>query len=194
MTPLAALLSDIKACTICKDVLPFAPNPVLRVQETSKILIIGQAPGLRVQLTNLSWNDRSGDELRRWLGVSRTQFYDTDIFSIMPLGFCYPGRGTHGDLPPRPECAPAWHRRVLALLPDISLVLLIGQYAQRYYLGKTAYPTLTETVSKAEQYLPLYFPLVHPSPRNKRWHIKNPWFATDTIPLLQSVVQPYLSS
>lgn len=187
-----SLLSEIRACTICKEHLPFAPRPVLSVSPYAKILVIGQAPGTKVQNTGIPWNDQSGKELRRWLGVEPEVFYDNSIFAIMPMGFCYPGTGKSGDLPPRPECAPAWHKKVLENMPDIKLTLLIGQYAQNYYLGKNAYPTLTENVKKFSKFLPHFMPLVHPSPRNKIWQKKNPWFETEVVPELRKIVRDYI--
>jgi len=188
--PLAVLLDEIRACTLCAD-LPLGPNPVVRAATSARILIIGQAPGTRVHATSIPWNDPSGDRLRDWMNVDRDTFYDSSRIAIMPMGFCYPGRGRGGDLPPRPECAPAWHAQVLSQLPDIRLILLIGQYAQRYYLGDN-FTTVTETVKRAAEMPTPYFPLVHPSPRNTYWLKKNAWFEGEVVPALASKVAEFL--
>ena len=178
------LLNEIKTCTICKDFLPYAPNPIIRASTKSKILIIGQAPGQKVQNSGIPWDDASGKELRSWLHVTSDQFYDKTLFSIMPMGMCYPGTGKSGDLPPRKECAITWHDKVLAKMPNIQLILLIGKYAQDYYLGKSVKENLTETVRNYQDYLPNYLPLPHPSPRNNIWKRKNEWFTHDILPIL----------
>jgi uracil-DNA glycosylase len=179
------LLNEIKACTICKDYLPYAPNPIIRASTESKILIIGQAPGQKVQNSGIPWDDASGKELRAWLNVTTEQFYDSKLFAIMPMGMCYPGTGKSGDLPPRKECAVVWHEKVIAKIPNIQLTLLIGKYAQEYYLGKHAKENLTETVRNYKDYLPNYLPLPHPSPRNNIWKRKNEWFVDDVLPILK---------
>lgn len=186
------LLKEIIACTICKEHLPFAPKPIIRSSARSKILIIGQAPGQKVQNSGIPWDDASGKELRSWLNVTSDQFYDSSIFAIMPMGMCYPGTGKSGDLPPRKECATAWHLKVLAKMPDIQLTLLIGKYAQEYYLGKLVKENLTETVRNYKDYLPNYLPLPHPSPRNNIWKRKNEWFAHDILPILNLRIQDIL--
>jgi uracil-DNA glycosylase len=183
------LLQEIRACQVCKNFLPNAPRPVLQASTTSKILIIGQAPGSKVQATGIPWDDQSGDELRRWLGVNKAQFYDSQLFALMPMGFCYPGKGGSGDLPPRPECAPLWHHQLLEKMTTIQLTILIGQYAQKHYLGKDFQPTLTENVKRFATFLPQYLPLVHPSPRNNIWQKKNPWFELEIVPVLQEKVK-----
>ena len=188
------LLKEIKACTICKEHLPFAPKPIIRASARSKILIIGQAPGQKVQNSGIPWDDASGKELRSWLNVTSDQFYDTSIFAIMPMGMCYPGTGKSGDLPPRKECATAWHEKVLAKIPNIQLTLLIGKYAQDYYLGKLVKENLTETVRNYKEYLPNYLPLPHPSPRNNIWKKKNEWFAHDILPILNLRVHEILKN
>jgi uracil-DNA glycosylase len=167
------LLTEIRHCTICKDFLPNLPKPIISASKDSKILIIGQAPGQKVQNSGIPWNDASGNELRLWLNVNAEQFYDTRLFAIMPMGMCFPGTGKSGDLPPRKECAIAWHEKVLAVMPKIQLTLLIGKYAQDYYLKATAKNNLTETVRHYESYLPKYLPLPHPSPRNNIWKKKS---------------------
>ena len=185
------LLMQARACRICEAHLPLGPRPVLQMTPQARILIIGQAPGLKVHQTGIPWNDASGDTLRRWLELSREQFYDPQLLAIMPMGFCYPGKGKSGDLPPRPECAPAWHQQLLDVLPNIELTLLIGQYAQRYYLGKR-YNTLTETVRHWREFAPKVLPLPHPSPRNRYWLTKNPWFESEELPALRQRVHQVL--
>src|SRR5690554_3147108 len=186
-----SLLREVRACRLCEAHLPLGPRPVVQLGGGARILIIGQAPGTRVHNTGIPWNDPSGDTLRRWLEVGREQFYDPELFAIMPMGFCYPGKGKSGDLPPRPECAPTWHQRILDALPHIELTLLIGQYAQRYYLGNR-YPTLTETVRHWRDFAPTQLPLPHPSPRNRRWLTQNPWFEREELPALQARVHQAL--
>lgn len=186
------LLSEIRACTICKSFLPNEPKPIIRASKHSKILIIGQAPGQKVQNSGIPWDDLSGKALREWLGINSEQFYDTNLFAIMPMGMCYPGTGKTGDLPPRKECAITWHQKVIDQMPNIQLTLLIGKYAQDYYLGKESKENLTETVKNYTAYLPNYIPLPHPSPRNNIWMKKNQWFATDVIPYLQCQVKTIL--
>jgi uracil-DNA glycosylase len=158
----------------------------------SKILLVSQAPGTKAHASGIPWDDAGGRTLRKWMDVEASLFYDTKIFGIMPMGFCYPGRGNGGDLPPRPECAPKWHHELWHEMPEIRLVLLIGQYAQNYYLGKDKKKNLTETVRNYKNYLPKFFPLVHPSPRNRMWHRRNPWFEEEVIPALQNEVHALL--
>lgn len=182
-------MQEIMLCEVCKAHLPNPPNPVLQASVHAKILLIGQAPGQKVQNTGIPWNDASGNELRRWLGVSKEQFYNKDLFALVPMGFCYPGTGKHGDLPPRPECQPLWHPQLLAKMDNIKLTILIGQYAQKHYLDKNYKSTLTANVKNFRAFLPQYLPLVHPSPRNRRWHKKNDWFEWEVIPVLQDIIQ-----
>lgn len=186
------LLTEIRSCSVCKQYLPNIPRPILQASTQSKIIIIGQAPGQKVQNSGIPWDDQSGNELRRWLGVDKKQFYNDKLFALVPMGFCYPGKGSSGDLPPRPECAPLWHNAVLAKMRNIKLIILIGQYAQKYYLGEKLKPTLTETVKHFKLFLPEFLPLVHPSPRNKIWQKKNPWFERDILPVLQKTVKGIL--
>ena len=186
---LQKLTKKIRACELCKQHLPFEPNPIVRPSKKAKILIIGQAPGTKVHETSISWNDASGNQLRAWMGIDRDIFYNIDKVAIMPMGFCYPGKGKSGDLPPRPECAPQWHEPLLTLMPQIKLVLLIGMYAQKYYLQDQRKTNLTETVKAWEDYMPKYLPMPHPSPRNKLWLKKNAWFERDVVPVLKSQVK-----
>ncbi|GLQ32116.1 uracil-DNA glycosylase family protein [Litoribrevibacter albus] len=177
---LTDLLSEVRACRICQAVLE--PNPVVRASVDAELLIIGQAPGTRVHATGIPWNDPSGDRLRSWLSMDKSDFYDEAKVAIIPMGFCYPGKGKSGDLPPRPECAEAWHARLLALLPKVRLTLLVGSYAQNYYLGRSKKKTLTETVKNYREYLEKGFlPIPHPSPRNTLWLKKNPWFEDEVV-------------
>ena len=185
------LLKDIAACTLCATHLPAGPRPVVQASPKSKILIIGQAPGRRVHASGIPFDDPSGDRLRQWLGIDRATFYNPELVGIMPMGFCYPGSSKSGDLPPRPECAPTWHNKLLGHLQQVEITLLVGKYALDHYLKPKPYPTLTETVRHWEEYLP-YLPLVHPSPRNVAWHKKNPWFETEVVPHLQARVKKIL--
>ncbi|MFT4073901.1 MAG: uracil-DNA glycosylase family protein [Asticcacaulis sp.] len=189
------LLDDITACTLCAPYLPLGPRPVLQAGDPrARILIIGQAPGLKVHMTGIPFNDASGDRLRDWMGVTREQFYDPSQAAIMPMGFCYPGKGKSGDHPPRPECAPLWHARLRATLPDIRFTLLIGAYAQGYYLGKRRKANLTETVRAWRDYIGEgILPLVHPSPRNRIWLKRNPWFEAEVIPHLKTAIMTALT-
>ena len=186
------LLCDIKECTVCSEHLPLGANPVMAADVSSKIVIIGQAPGIKVHKTSIPWNDPSGKQLRRWMGIEEDDFYDPAKVAIIPMGFCYPGKGKSGDLPPRPECAPLWHDQLLTKMKQIELTILIGQYAQNHYLGDRMMDNLTNTVKSYNQYLPEYLPLPHPSPRNRFWLSKNPWFMEDVIPILQEKVQKAL--
>lgn len=186
------LLDKISQCTICKAHLPLGPHPVVTASKDSKIIIIGQAPGTKVHNSGVPWDDQSGKKLREWLNVSDSDFYDTKNFAIMPMGFCYPGKGKTGDLPPRKECAPEWHDALLKQMPKVELVILIGAYAQKYYLKDKAKRTLTETVGDYKTYLPYYFPVPHPSPTNRFWRSKNPWFELTIVPELQQVVKQIL--
>lgn len=166
--------------------------PVYTAGPNAKIVIVGQAPGNKAQTSMKPWNDVSGVLLRKWLGVSEEQFYNPDLFALVPMDFYYPGKGTHGDLPPRKDFAKKWHPRLLALMPHVQLIILVGAYAQKYYLGKDAKANLTQSVRAYEGYLPTYFPLVHPSPLNFRWRAKNPWFEQDVVPVLEQQVQRIL--
>ena len=186
---LSQVAREAKACTLCERHLPLGPRPVFLVGAKARLLIVGQAPGRRVHETGIPWNDPSGDNLRAWLAMDRASFYDTARIAIVPAGLCYPGTGAGGDLPPRPECAPLWQPRFRAALPRIGLTLLVGTYAQTYYLKENRKATLTETVRAYREYLPEFFPLPHPSPRNKLWMKRNPWFARAVIPALRRRVR-----
>jgi len=190
--PLSDLLAEVRACELCTD-LPMGPRPVVWAEASATIMVIGQAPGTRVHASGVPWDDPSGDRLRAWMGLDREQFYDASRIAIMPMGFCYPGRGRSGDLPPRKACAPQWHQSILARLPNIKLTLLIGQYAQRYYLDDR-HRSLTDRVKCWRDYLPDFLPLVHPSPRNRRWLTNNPWFEEDVVPFLRAEVVRHLRS
>ncbi len=186
---LDALLAEIRACTHCAAELPLGPRPVLRASRTARIAIAGQAPGTRVHESGIPWDDRSGDRLREWLALERETFYDERRIAIVPQGFCYPGRDARGgDNPPRPECQRLWHDRLYRLLDGIDLVIVIGQYAQRYHLGGRRKGSLTETVRAWQELMPRYFPLPHPSWRNTGWLKRNPWFETEALPVLRQKV------
>lgn len=188
---LSDLLTEVRACRQCEPQLQLGARPVLSVAGSARIMVIGQAPGTKVHATGIPWNDPSGDRLREWMGVDRDTFYDENRIAIMPMGFCYPGKGRSGDLPPRPECAPLWHGRLWEQLPNIELTLLIGSYAQNYYLEKR-HKTLTARVAAWKEYLPAYLPLVHPSPRNTYWLQQNPWFERELVPELRRRIRKYL--
>lgn len=188
---LLKLLREARSCTVCEKHLPLGTNPVLRASTTAKILIIGQAPGTRVHKTGIPWNDPSGDRLRSWMDIDRDTFYDEKKIAIIPMGFCYPGKGKSGDLPPREECAPLWHEKLLAQMPEIKLTILIGQYAQRHYLDDN-YKTLTERVKNWREFSPDYLPTPHPSPRNQLWLKRNPWFEEEVVPELRKRIERYL--
>jgi len=185
--PLKNLLAEVKACRVCEEHLPLGPRPVVRASSSAKILIVGQAPGTKVHATGVPWNDPSGDRLRDWMGLSREEFYDEKNIAIVPMGFCYPGRGKGGDLPPRPECFELWHEKILSHLPKLQLTLLIGQYAQKAYLD-SSHQRLTDNVKDWQRWWPDRMPLVHPSPRNRRWLKNNPWFEAEVVPVLRKRV------
>ena len=187
------LIEDAQKCNICAAYLPHGCRPVFTVHPKAKILIIGQAPGRKVHETGIPWDDASGKRLRDWLGVDDTIFYDPEIFSLLPMGFCYPGTGKSGDLPPRPECAPKWHDVFINTMPGIKLTLLFGQYAQGRYLGDKMKRNLTETVRNWQEYAPQYLPLPHPSPRNQIWERRNPWFGEEVLPYLKEKITEVIS-
>jgi len=186
------LLKEVRQCEICRDHLPNNPNPIVSANKDSKIAIIGQAPGRIVDETGIPWNDKSGERLMQWMRVNYSSFYNPDNFAIIPMGFCYPGAGKSGDLPPRKECAPKWHPILMPQLEQLKLIILIGSYAQSYYLRQKSKGTLTETVRHYQEYLPEYFVLPHPSPRNNIWIKKNPWFAQELLPDLQNIIAAVL--
>jgi uracil-DNA glycosylase len=186
------LLDEVSTCEVCKPFLPMGPRPVLQLHPRASILIAGQAPGRKVHETGIPFNDPSGDRLREWMGIDRATFYDAKKIAILPMGFCYPGTGKSGDLPPRPECAETWHEQLLAQLPHLQLTLVIGQYAQAYHLPDSPYKTLTETVKAWKTFWPTHLPLPHPSPRNNIWLKRNPWFETKLLPILQSKIRELL--
>ena len=189
--PLANLLAEIRACRHCEPVLPLGANPVVRASATARVLIIGQAPGTRVHASGIPWDDPSGDRLRQWLDLDKEQFYDESGIAIVPMGFCYPGKGKSGDLPPRPECAPLWHEQLLEQMPRVRLVLLVGSYAQSHYLGKSP-QTLTARVRRWQEFGPRYVPTPHPSPRNTLWLKRNPWFESEVVPVIRGRVRELL--
>ena len=188
-----ALLTEIRNCRACAAHLPLGPRPVVQASATARLLLIGQAPSMTVHTTGVPWNDKSGEQLRRWLGIDREVFYDAARVALVPMGFCYPGRGTSGDLPPRKECAELWQARLLAQMKQVQLTLLIGQYAQRHVLGETRKAGVTETVEAFADYAPRFIPLPHPSPRNTGWFKQHPWFESDVLPVLRERVQRALT-
>lgn len=190
---LARVVKQARACRLCAEHLPLGPRPVLRARSSARILIVGQAPGTKVHETGIPWNDASGDRLRDWLALDRDTFYDQARIAIVPMGFCYPGRDARGgDRPPRPECAPTWHPPILAHLPRVALTLLVGSYAQRYYLRERRAASLTETVRDWRAYAPAMIPLPHPSWRNTAWLRRNPWFDAELVPALRERVAALL--
>jgi uracil-DNA glycosylase len=183
------LLKEVRACTLCAAQLPLGPRPVLQFHTRATILIAGQAPGSKVHASGVPFQDASGDRLRSWMGVDEATFYDGTRVAILPMGFCYPGTGKSGDIAPRPECAAAWRARLIALLVNVKLTLVIGQYAQAWHLGEQQKPTLTETVQAWRDYWPASLPLPHPSPRNNIWLKRNAWFEADVLPRLRRRVR-----
>jgi uracil-DNA glycosylase len=191
---LTRLLAEIRACRLCEAHLPLGPRPVLRARASARLAIVGQAPGTRVHETGIPWNDASGQRLRAWLDLDDETFYDGVRVAIIPTGFCYPGRDAKGgDRPPRPECAPLWHPPLRALLTEVELTLLVGRYAQAYYLGARAEPTVTETVRQWRTYGPAFWPLPHPSWRVNRWLRDNRWFEREVLPALRRRVHTVLA-
>lgn len=186
------LIKKIENCTICSKHLELGPRPIINVDPESKIVIIGQAPGIVVHRTGIPWDDKSGANLRDWLGIDKETFYNSKKIGLIPMGFCYPGKGKTGDLPPRKECAPEWHNPLFDQMKQVKLTILIGMYAQKYYLGLKKKRTLTETVKNYKDYLPEHFVLPHPSPRNNIWQAKNSWFKREVIPELKSWVSALL--
>lgn len=193
-TATASLLASIRACTVCSDFLAAGPRPIVQFSDSARIVIIGQAPGSKVHASGVPWGDDSGDRLREWTGLSRDQFYNPTRVALVPMGFCYPGKGNGGDLPPRPGCAPLWHSRIMALLPVKRLTLLVGTYAQKAYLQLPKEATLTEAVQAFRVYGPDFFPLPHPAWRSVVWMKRNPWFERDVLPALRTGVQALLEA
>ena len=187
-----ALLREIRSCEVCAEHLPKGPRPILQASPSAAIVIIGQAPGRKVHESGVPWQDPSGDRLRDWLEVSVADFYDPDKVALVPMGFCFPGSTKSGDKPPRPECAPLWHDRVLEQLPKDRLEIIIGAYAQKRYINDPG-KNLTETVARWQEYLPGQIVIPHPSPRNKIWLKRNPWFETDALPLIRQRVAQVFS-
>ena len=190
---LNGLVTEVRACTICEPHLPNGVRPVLQVNSDAKILIAGQAPGRRVHATGIPFDDPSGDRLRDWMGVTREQFYNPQLFAIVPMGFCYPGTGTSGDLPPRPECAATWRARLLRQLPRVETTLVIGKYAHDYHFGKSNL-TVSRLVENWQQHWPRRLPLPHPSPRNNIWLKKNPWFEMMVVPVIRARITHLLKT
>lgn len=180
------IISKINKCTECAHKLPFSPNPILQYSNTAKIILIGQAPGIKAHQNNTPWNDASGDRLRVWLDMPEHAFYDKNTLSIVPMSFCYPGKGISGDLPPRPECAPKWHPILVKREPS-KMILLVGKYAQDYYLSDKR--TLTKRIANWYEYQTQFLLLPHPSPRNNIWLKRNPWFENDILPQMQKILK-----
>jgi len=191
MPALRTLLPQVRACRLCEHVLPFGPRPVVQISRSATILIAGQAPGRRVHKTGIPFDDPSGDRLREWMGIDRDTFYNDKKIALLPMGFCYPGTGDNGDLPPRLECAPAWREALLANLPKLQLTIALGQYAQAYHL-KSGKLSVTEAVRAWKSCWPDQLPLPHPSPRNQMWVKKNPWFEKEVLPALRMRVREIL--
>ena len=190
---LNGLVTQVRGCTICAPHLPDGVRPVLQANSKAKILIAGQAPGRRVHASGIPFDDPSGDRLRDWMGVTTKQFYNSELFAIVPMGFCYPGTGKSGDLPPRPECAATWRARLLRQLPGIETSLVIGKYAHEYHFGKNNL-TVTKLVENWQQYWPGQIPLPHPSPRNNIWLKKNPWFEAEVVPVMRAHITSLLKT
>ncbi len=188
-----ALVKSVRACRLCEKSLPLGPRPVFQIDPGARILIAGQAPGRRVHESGVPFDDASGNRLREWLGISREVFYDATKVAILPMGFCFPGTGKSGDLPPRPECAEAWRQQLLQCIPNLKLTLVIGQYAQKWHLPHL-HKNLTETVRAWQEYAPRVIPLPHPSPRNNIWLKKNPWFEESLLPSLKTAAQDALGA
>jgi len=183
------LLKEIRNCKVCKAHLPLEPRPIISATKQSKIILVSQAPGRKAHNHNKAWDDPSGRKLREWLGVTDAEFYNPDNFAVLPMGFCYPGKGKTGDLPPRKECAPLWHEAVWEKFENVKLVIVIGKYAQDRYLKEISKKNLTENVANFKDFLPKYFPLPHPSPINRFWMVKNPWFEKAVLGELREQVK-----
>jgi len=188
------LLKEIRQCDLCKAHLPLGSRPIITGSKVSKIILISQAPGKKAHEQNIAWDDPSGRKLRAWLGVTDEAFFNADNFAVLPMGFCYPGKAKTGDLPPRKECAPLWHAPVLKEFENAILWLLIGKYAQDAYLKDASKANLTENVRHFKEFLPTYFPIPHPSPVNRFWTIKNPWFEDEVVSVLKKKIAQILSA
>lgn len=186
MIDIDALLTEVRACRACGDLLPLGPRPVFQMSATARILVASQAPGTKVHASGIPFSDQSGDRLREWMGMSKDRFYDAENFAILPMGLCYPGRAKSGDAPPRPECARLWRDRLLAAMPALRLTLLVGGHAQNHVLGPGV---LTERVRDFASYLPGYFPLPHPSWRSAIWSRQHPWFEAEVLPALRAAIR-----
>jgi uracil-DNA glycosylase len=186
------LINQVRQCNACKNYLPLGPRPIIQAHSKAKLLIIGQAPSVKVHETGIPWNDASGERLREWLGISRETFYDEKKIAILPMGFCYPGKGKRGDLPPRKECFDLWHNKLLSNMPKLELILLLGSYAHKSYLKKDRKNSLTETVRAWKEYSPRYIPFPHPSPLNNIWLHKNTWFIENMLPSIREIIKSLL--
>lgn len=182
------LLSRARACRACTD-LPLGPRPVVQAHSSARVLIVGQAPGLKVHRSGIPWDDASGERLRDWLSLSSEKFYDPKSIAVLPVGFCYPGRAASGDAPPPKACFDLWHGQFGEYLKNLELTLLVGRHAQVKYLGAAVYPNGTETIRRWREYLPKFCPLPHPSPRNNIWLHKNPWFDEEVVPEIRVLVE-----
>lgn len=192
--PFETLLAEARACQACAGLLPHDPRPVVQASPAARVLIIGQAPGSKVHASGVPWDDDSGDRLREWTGLSRETFYDAAQVALVPMGLCYPGKATGGDLPPRKECAPLWHARLIAGMPDLRLTLLVGQYAQKAYLPRELRGSLTEAVRRHVEAPPDVIPLPHPAWRSRLWMQRHPWFQADVLPMLRRRIAEALRS
>lgn len=192
MDSLIPLIEDVRGCTLCREQLPLPPRPIFQLHPEARILVASQAPGRRAHQSGIPFDDASGDRLRAWMGISREDFYDPRKIAILPMGLCYPGKGKSGDLPPRKECATNWREPLLALLPNLRLTLVIGQYAQAWHLPARK-ASLTETVQAWREYWPAVMPLPHPSPLNNLWLSRHSWFEKEVVPQLQARVAAVLA-
>ncbi len=190
----AKLLADIRVCRLCAEHLPLGPRPVLQWSRNARILVVGQAPGTRVHATGIPFNDPSGQRLRNWMGITPEVFYDAERIALLPMGFCYPGKGNSGDLPPRPECAATWRNQLLQRMKNVQLTLALGDYAQRWHLPALSAMSLTERVADWRNTMPALIAMPHPSPRNNRWLTRNPWFETEALPVLRKRVAEVLDT
>jgi len=191
------LISDVRQCTLCQDFLPLGAKPIIQISPSAKVIIAGQAPGLKVHQSGIPFTDKSGERLRSWLGVDAETFYNDEIFAILPMAFCYPGKGKSGDLAPRAECAITWREKILQQLSQVELIIAIGSYAQDWHLRNKSENTLTETVRNWQKYTkntkPAIMPMPHPSPRNNIWLKKNPWFEKEVIPTVQADIKKLIA-